>query len=92
MMLSGRRLLMGYWGQLWVSGIPYESRQKDALEILTLGPGADDLIRSYGVDFVVISTDDVREVGAAMDGYRARFPAVVETPNYAVFDVRGLHG
>ena len=92
MMLSGRRLLMGYWGQLWVSGIPHESRQKDALEILTLGPGADALIRSYGVDFVVISTDDVREVGAAMDGYRARFPTVVETPNYAVFDVRGLAG
>jgi len=92
MMLSGRQLLMGYWGQLWVSGIPYEARQKDALEILTLGPGADALIKSYGVDFVVISTDDVREVGAAMDGYRARFPTVIETPNYAVFDVRGLDG
>lgn len=88
MMLTGRRLLMGYWGQLWVSGIPYQQRQREVQAILALGPGATDLMRHYGVGYVVIGADDVSQGGANLTGYEARYPVVARTAHYEVFDVR----
>lgn len=93
MMLSGRQLLMGYWGQLWVSGIAYQGRQADVEEILTLGPRADELIRRYGVDYVVVGPDPAQTdhggVTPNRDGFVARYPVTVQVGGYLVFDVRG---
>jgi hypothetical protein len=91
MMLSGRQLLMGYWGQLWVSGIAYQARQADVEQILTLGPGGAEVIARYGVDYVVIGPDPVQTdhggVTANRDGFLDRYPVVAETGGYLVFDV-----
>src|SRR5439155_18652181 len=61
MMLTGRRLFMGYWGQLWVSGIPYEQRQAEVKDLLQFKDGTEVLLRKDNIDYVVISTDDVSE-------------------------------
>ncbi len=92
MMLSGRQVLMGYWGQLWVSGIPYEQRQAEVLEIYKLGPTADELMKQYGVDYVVIGPDerDPNQVGVDESAWAARFPVATSTDQYRVYDVRSL--
>ena len=91
MELTGRRLLMGYWGQLWVSGIAYQQRQADVGTIYAMGPGAEDLLRSYKVDYVVIGPDERSTLHANEAAYAARFPVAAETANYRVYDVRSLH-
>jgi hypothetical protein len=92
MELTGRRLLMGYWGQLWVSGIPYQQRQADVEAIYAMGPGADALLRSYKVDYVVIGPDERSTLHANEAAYAAQFPVVASTANYRVYDVRSLLG
>jgi hypothetical protein len=90
MELTGRRLLMGYWGQLWVSGIPYQRRQAEVGTIYAMGPGADALLRSYQVDYVVIGPDERSTLQANEAAYADRFPVAAATENYRVYDVRSL--
>ncbi len=90
MELTGRRLLMGYWGQLWVSGIAYQQRQADVGTIYAMGPGADSLLRQYKVDYVVIGPDERSTLKANEAAYAARFPVVASTQDYRVYDVRSL--
>ena len=90
MELTGRRLLMGYWGQLWVSGIAYQQRQADVGTIYAMGPGADSLLRQYKVDYVVIGPDERSTLRANEAAYAARFPVVASTQDYRVYDVRSL--
>jgi uncharacterized membrane protein len=90
MELTGRRLLMGYWGQLWVSGIAYQQRQADVGTIYAMGPGAVDLLRTYKVDYVVIGPDERSTLKANEAAYADRFPVAARTENYRVYDVRSL--
>ena len=90
MELTGRRLLMGYWGQLWVSGIGYQQRQADVGMIYAMGPGADSLLRQYKVDYVVIGPTERSTLKANEAAYAARFPVVASTQDYRVYDVRSL--
>ncbi len=92
MMLSGRQLLMGYWGQLWVSGIPYEERQAEVVEILQLGPRADELIARHGVHFVVIGPLERADQQADEAAYAARFPVAAATGEWRIYDVRSVSG
>jgi hypothetical protein len=92
MMLSGRQVLMGYWGQLWVSGIPYEERQAEVVEILQLGPRADQLIARHGVDFVVIGPQERADQQADEPGFAARFPVAAATDQWRIYDVRSVSG
>jgi hypothetical protein len=90
MMLSGRQLLMGYWGQLWVSGIPYQARQAEVDEIYKLTPAGIDAIRKYHVAFVVVGPDERSSLGASDAAFAARFPIAAQTANWRIYDVRGL--
>jgi hypothetical protein len=90
MELTGRRLLMGYWGQLWVSGIAYQQRQADVGTIYAMGPGAEDLLRTYKVDYVVIGPDERSTLKANEAAYADRFPVAAQTESYRVYDVRSL--
>lgn len=91
MMLTGRQLLMGYWGQLWVSGVRYQERQADVERILTLADGAEATMERYGVDYVVVGPDAVQtdhgSVTPNRGGFLERYPVVVQAGGYLVFDV-----
>jgi hypothetical protein len=88
-MLTGRRLLMGYWGQLWVSGIPFATRQADVLAIYHGGPDVPELIARYGVDYVVIGPGELAPaVGADLAAFEARYRIAFQVGPYLVFDVR----
>ncbi len=89
MMLSGRRLLMGYWGQLWVSGIPYEARQADVATIYAGGPAAEALIERYGVGAVVVGPDERSSLGANEAWFASRYPLIAQTENWRVYGTRG---
>jgi uncharacterized membrane protein len=89
MMLSGRQILMGYWGQLWVSGIPYQERQAEVGEIYKLTPAGLEAIRKHKVAFVVVGPDERATLGAS-DSAWSRYPVVGQTPNWRIYDVRSV--
>jgi hypothetical protein len=87
-MLSGRQVLMGYWGQLWVSGIDHAEREADVRRIYQLAPDAAELIERYDVGAVVIGPNERSALRADEAGFRERYPIIVATPTYTVFDTR----
>lgn len=52
--LTGRRSLLGYPGWMWSRGLNYSERGADIQRIYSGAPQADDLLRQYGVDYVLI--------------------------------------
>ncbi|HXG40412.1 MAG TPA: hypothetical protein VNJ28_05670 [Candidatus Limnocylindrales bacterium] len=89
MMLGGRQLLMGYWGQLWVSGLPYADRQREIERIYRLDPETDAILARYGVDYIVVGPTEIGDPALQADraAFRARFPiafSVGETDVFAV--------
>lgn len=89
MMLAGRRLLMGYWGQLWVSGIRYETRQAEVAAIYAGGPTAQALIERYGVGAVVIGPDERAALGANEAWFAEHYPVIAEVGSWRVYGTGG---
>jgi hypothetical protein len=88
-MLTGRRVVMSYPGWLWTHGIDVSDRERDLREIYALGERAPALMEQYGVDYVVIGPGERNDLAANVAAFQARYPVVVSSTNYAVFDVRG---
>ncbi|MDP9365123.1 MAG: hypothetical protein M3Q10_13015, partial [Chloroflexota bacterium] len=86
-MLAGRRVLMSFPFFLWTWGIDHAQRERDLRAIYAFAPNAPQLLSDYGVNYVVIGPAERRELGADLAAYRERYPTVIRTANYAVFDV-----
>jgi hypothetical protein len=63
--LAGRRELIGYPGWLWTYGLPdYVQKGVDAKLILDGAPRAPDLVRKYGIDYVMIGPQELTRGGS----------------------------
>jgi hypothetical protein len=62
--LAGRRELSGYAGHLWSHGIDYLPRQNDLLAIYAGASNADELLRRYNVEYVIISPVETATLAA----------------------------
>ena len=45
-------------------------------------------LADHRVDYVVIGPTEKETLGADLAAYRARYPVVIESESYAIFDVR----
>jgi len=79
--LTGRRSLMGYPGHLWSHGIDYAKREADLREMQPFTPRAVELLKSYGVDYVLTEDD-----GA---GYSERYSLVFVEGGMSLYRVSG---
>jgi hypothetical protein len=52
--LTGRRSLLGYSGWVWSRGLDTSQREADINRMYSGGPAAEALLKSYGVDYVLI--------------------------------------
>jgi uncharacterized membrane protein len=86
-MLTGRPVVMGYPGWLWTQGIDYARRERDLRAIYAFAPDAPDLLRRYGVAYLVIGPSERQELHADEGAYRARYPVIISTEHYEVFKV-----
>ena len=84
--LTGRRVFMGYAGFLWANGLPYVEREQDLRAIYAGEPGAEDLLASSGISYIVLGPQERREV-APNESFLARFPIVAELGEYRLLDV-----
>lgn len=86
--LTGRQTLMGYPGHLWTHGIDYKDREGDVLAIYRGGDEAAQLLRRYGVDYVIIGPVELNQFGANESFFKAKYPTVVDVGGYRVYRVR----
>jgi hypothetical protein len=86
--LAGRRVVMSYTGWLFAFGINYAERERDVRAIYALAPNTPALVAKYGVDYVVIGPGERQEFKPNLDAFRARYPRVISTGGYEIFQVR----
>jgi len=86
--LTGRRVFMGYAGFLWANGLPYQEREQDLRAIYAGGPDAEDTGRRYGISYIVVGPQELREV-APNEAFLARFPLVGQVGEYRLYAMAG---
>ena len=87
LMLGGRRLLVGWGGQIWTHGLDARPQEAALGQILRYEPEAETDIQRYGVDYVAISYAEIDGYDANLDAYRARYPVIIDDGTYTVFAV-----
>jgi hypothetical protein len=87
--LAGRPVLLGYRGWLASYGIDYSAVERDVRTMLQGGPGAEELMERYGVEFAAIGRSEIQDYGAAEGYFREHHELILEEAGYAVFWVRG---
>jgi hypothetical protein len=87
--LAGRRVLIGYPGWLWTYGMPdYVQKGVDETKILNGDPEALDLVRRYGVSYVMIGPQEIPR-GASRAFWDQHGALVYNSGEYAVYRVSG---
>jgi hypothetical protein len=84
--LSGRRSLMRYIGHLSSHGIDFAERHSDLKKIYSGEAMADILIRKYGIEYVLISPLERKEL-TVNEEYFARKELFIESGDYKVYRV-----
>ena len=85
--LAGRRVLIGYPGWLWTYGMPdYVQKGIDETKILKGDPSALELVRRYGVDYVMIGPQEIPR-GASRAYWDQHGTLVYDSGGYAVYKV-----
>jgi hypothetical protein len=85
--LAGRRVLIGYPGWLWTYGLPdYVQKGVDETSILKGDPATPDLVRRYGVDYVMIGPQEIPR-GASRAYWDQHGKLVYDNGEYAVYRV-----
>ena len=85
--LTGRRSFMGYPGHIWTHGIDYVPRDTEIRHIYEGGPGAQELIARYNIQYAVVSPQE-RSVMKLDDLFFARFEKVAEVGEYRLYKTR----
>ncbi|MFL6466396.1 MAG: hypothetical protein ACJ72Z_00410, partial [Pyrinomonadaceae bacterium] len=85
--LTGRLSMIRYPGHLVSHGIDYKEREANAKYMYRGGPGTEQLFETYGVDYVLVSPEEMSTLSPNMNFY-SQFPVVAESGRYKVYDVR----
>jgi len=82
--LAGRRSLLGYPGHIWSQGLDAGTREADIALMYRGGADAAELIRRYGVDYVMYGPEEAAVAGEeALPG----LPLALSTGRYRLYGV-----
>ena len=85
--LAGRREVIGYAGWLWTYGVAdFWQKGADNKKILDGDPSAPELVRKYGVDYVMIGPQEV-PLGASRAYWQQHGTVVYDDGEYTVYRV-----
>jgi len=85
--LTGRQSLMRYPGNLYSYGVDYAGREADVKAMYQGGPMADELLRKYNIDYVLVSQEEIRSMSVNKE-YFMKFPAVASAGGATVYKIR----
>jgi hypothetical protein len=84
--LTGRRSLLGYTGYIWAHGLDYADREAEIKRIYAGAPDADELLRRYGVNYVLVSPLE-RSYMPVNDAFFSKFRDVGDAGAYRLYEV-----
>ena len=87
--LTGRQAIITYTGWLWSHGYNYYPIEQDMMKIYRTANK--DLIKQYGIQYVIIDSQARKEMGANDALFRDSFPVIKETKNYVIFTTANMH-
>ena len=85
--LTGRRSLLAYPGWAWPRGLDFVGREANIREIYAGAPDATDLMRKYGVDYVVIGPME-RVYMPVNDEFFSHYPKIAKTREYQLYRIQ----
>ncbi len=85
--LTGRKSLMGYPGHIWTHGLEFAPREKDIRRIYAGAPDAEQLLRSYKIDYVVVGPLE-RLVMPVNEQFFSRFTKVGDVGGYQLYKIK----
>jgi hypothetical protein len=85
--LSGRRSLMGYPGHIWTHGLQFIEREGEIKRIYLGSPDAEQLIRKYGIEYLVLGPQE-RLVVPVNEVFISRFQKVGEVGGYTLYKIK----
>lgn len=85
--LSGRQILMGYYGWLWSYGIDYQNRKQMVALIYSGGELAKFLLHLYSVDYLVIGPHEQYNLNPNQVFFETHYQKLIQTQNYTIFDI-----
>lgn len=89
-MLTGRPIVMGFRGWLWTYGINYQQTENDVRGMFSGSARTPDLLRKYGVSFVVIGPSERGGFAANEEYFNQHGELMLQTSAYKIYDVRAL--
>lgn len=84
--LTGRRSLLGYPGHIWTHGLEFAPREREIKRIYAGSPDAEDLLRKYGVSYVVVGPLE-RNMANVNDQFFSHFIKVGEVGDYRLYKI-----
>lgn len=84
--LTGRRSLMGYPGHIWTHGLQFVQREGEIKRIYLGSPDAEQLIRKYGIEYLVLGPQE-RLVVPVNEVFISRFQKVGEVGEYKLYKI-----
>lgn len=85
--LTGRPVIMSYWGWLYTRGFDVAPREQALRDIYALAPDVQEVFDEYGVDYVAIGPTERYDYEPDLDEWRARYPVAIENDDYLIFAV-----
>jgi hypothetical protein len=85
--LTGRRSLMGYPGHIWTHGLEFMQRESEVKRIYLGSPDADQLIRTYGIQYAVVGPQE-GIVTHVNEQFFTRFEKVGEVGGYKLYKIK----
>lgn len=86
--LSGRRSLMRYSGHLGSYGIDYEPREAEVKRIYEGSALADSFLKKYGVEYIIVSPEEVLSLAQVNEVFFEKFPKVAEIGSHKIYKVK----
>jgi hypothetical protein len=83
--LSGRRALMGFKGWVGSYGFPYYELDHDMHTMFRGGEKAENLLNSYGIRYVVIGPEELKDFGANEKYFSKKYNLVLNNTKYRVY-------
>jgi hypothetical protein len=85
--LTGRRSLMGYPGHIWTHGLNFMQREGEIKRIYLGLPEAEQLMKTYGVDYAVVGPLEKLAV-PLNERFFNRFEKVGQVGEYSLYKIR----
>jgi len=85
--LTGRPVIMSYWGWLATRGFDVQPREQALRDIYALAPNLDAVLAEYEVDYVVIGPTEREDYEPDVGAWEQRFPVAIRNDEYQIFAV-----